>query len=80
MGGFIYVESTGKHYMYGRANNNGRAALRMSHTQFSDQRMPDDIIFNFYTVNFMKQVGSTSSGMVPVNEELFAVQVWKKAS
>ncbi|GFY34997.1 hypothetical protein TNCV_5043731 [Trichonephila clavipes] len=41
MGDFTYAENTDMHYMYGNVNNNGRAALRMYHMQFPDQRMPD---------------------------------------
>ncbi|GFW93448.1 hypothetical protein TNCV_46511 [Trichonephila clavipes] len=33
------------HYIYGRANNNGRAALRTYDVQFLDQRMSNHRIF-----------------------------------
>ncbi|GFS94661.1 DUF4817 domain-containing protein [Trichonephila clavipes] len=39
MGGFTYAENVDMHYMYGSANGNGRAALRMHHTPFPDQRI-----------------------------------------
>ncbi|GFV69753.1 hypothetical protein TNCV_1349061 [Trichonephila clavipes] len=35
------------HYMYGRSNGNGRAALRMYHAQFPDRRMPDYRMFQW---------------------------------
>ncbi|GFW27102.1 hypothetical protein TNCV_93281 [Trichonephila clavipes] len=35
-----YAKKAGMHYMYGCANGNGRAALRMYHSQFPDRRMP----------------------------------------
>ncbi|GFU52883.1 hypothetical protein TNCV_1142021 [Trichonephila clavipes] len=41
----MYAKNADMHYMYGRANDNGRAALRMYHAQFPDRRMPDDRIF-----------------------------------
>ncbi|GFV67512.1 uncharacterized protein TNCV_4621921 [Trichonephila clavipes] len=42
---FTYAENAGTHYMYGRANEIGSAALRMYHAQFLDRRMPDHRIF-----------------------------------
>ncbi|GFW67894.1 hypothetical protein TNCV_3872241 [Trichonephila clavipes] len=45
MGDFITVVNAPMLYMYGRANGNGRAALRMYHAQFPDRRMPDHEIF-----------------------------------
>ncbi|GFU66128.1 hypothetical protein TNCV_2858011 [Trichonephila clavipes] len=35
MGDFTYAENADMHYIYGRANGNGRTALRMYHAQFS---------------------------------------------
>ncbi|GFW72344.1 hypothetical protein TNCV_703811 [Trichonephila clavipes] len=35
--------------------------------------------FSDYTVNFVKHVRSTSPDMMPIDEELYVVQVWKKA-
>ncbi|GFY19723.1 hypothetical protein TNCV_4648951 [Trichonephila clavipes] len=40
-----YAENAYMHCMYSRANDNGRAALRMHHAQFSARRMPDHRIF-----------------------------------
>ncbi|GFW25672.1 uncharacterized protein TNCV_1309331 [Trichonephila clavipes] len=45
MGDFTYVKNADTHYMYGRANGNGRVALRMYHAQFSNQRMHGRRIF-----------------------------------
>jgi hypothetical protein len=36
--------------------------------------------FSGYIVNLVKQVRSTSSDMKLVDEELYAVQAWKKAT
>ncbi|GFV96518.1 hypothetical protein TNCV_1999701 [Trichonephila clavipes] len=38
MGDFMYAKNADMHYMYGRANGNGRAALRVYHGQFPDRR------------------------------------------
>ncbi|GFS76753.1 hypothetical protein TNCV_1623061 [Trichonephila clavipes] len=80
MGDLTYAENANMHCMYVRANGNGRAELRMYHVRFPDRRMPDHKIFSGYIVNFVKHVRSTPSDMVLVNDELFAVQAWKKAS
>ena len=40
MGDFTYAEKADMHYMYGRANGNGRAALRMYRAEYPDRRMP----------------------------------------
>ncbi|GFS52950.1 hypothetical protein TNCV_330971 [Trichonephila clavipes] len=48
------------HYMYGRANGNGRAELLMHHAQFSDQRMLDHRIFQ----RFNRQLRETRSFLV----------------
>lgn len=45
MGDFTYAEKADMHYMYGRANGNGRAALRMYRAEYPDRRMPDHRIF-----------------------------------
>ncbi|GFV50576.1 DUF4817 domain-containing protein [Trichonephila clavipes] len=45
VGDVTYAENAGMHCMYGHANGNGRAALRMYHAQFPDRRMPDHRIF-----------------------------------
>ncbi|GFT89249.1 uncharacterized protein TNCV_4385621 [Trichonephila clavipes] len=45
MGEFTFVENAHMHYMYGRTNGNGKAALRMYHVQFPDRRMPNHKIF-----------------------------------
>lgn len=66
MGDFTYAEKADMHYMYGRANGNGRAALRMYRAEYPDRRMPDHRIFNGYIVNFVKQVRSTSTDMTLV--------------
>ncbi|GFV66311.1 uncharacterized protein TNCV_2737251 [Trichonephila clavipes] len=63
-------------HMYGRANGNGRAALRMYRAQFPDRRMLDAVASS----TFLKRVHSMSPDMMLVNEELYAVQAWKKAS
>ncbi|GFV55782.1 DUF4817 domain-containing protein [Trichonephila clavipes] len=42
MGDFMYAERADMHYMYGTANGNNRAALRM---QFPDRRIMDHRIF-----------------------------------
>ncbi|GFT56469.1 DUF4817 domain-containing protein [Trichonephila clavipes] len=47
MGDLTYAENAHMHYVYDSANGNGRAQLRMHHTQFSDRRMPDHIIFQW---------------------------------
>ncbi|GFV62063.1 hypothetical protein TNCV_4108661 [Trichonephila clavipes] len=39
---YIYADV---HYMYARANGNGRAALRLYHAHFPNRRMPDHRIF-----------------------------------
>ncbi|GFX35660.1 hypothetical protein TNCV_744531 [Trichonephila clavipes] len=39
MGDFTYTDNADMHYMYGSANGNGRAALRIYHAQFPDRRM-----------------------------------------
>ncbi|GFU07261.1 hypothetical protein TNCV_2655871 [Trichonephila clavipes] len=49
MGDFTYAEDTDMCYMYGRANSNGRAALRMYHALFPDRRMPDNRNFSLVT-------------------------------
>ncbi|GFV65097.1 hypothetical protein TNCV_2304041 [Trichonephila clavipes] len=41
MGDLVYAENADRHYMYGPANGNGKAELRIHHAQFSDRRMPD---------------------------------------
>ncbi|GFW41978.1 hypothetical protein TNCV_6871 [Trichonephila clavipes] len=43
---FTYAENADMHYLYIRADGNGRAALRMYHAQFPDRRMPDHRIFH----------------------------------
>ncbi|GFV19150.1 hypothetical protein TNCV_3223681 [Trichonephila clavipes] len=70
MGDFTYAEIADMHYMYGRANGNGRAALRRYHTQFSDPRMPDYRIFQLHRIH----VRSTLPDMMLVDEELYTVQ------
>ncbi|GFW37363.1 hypothetical protein TNCV_859701 [Trichonephila clavipes] len=45
MGDFTHAENTERHHIYGHANRDGRAALRMYHAQFFDRRMPDHRIF-----------------------------------
>ncbi|GFX24959.1 hypothetical protein TNCV_1278951 [Trichonephila clavipes] len=45
MGDFMYAEYADMHYMYSSTNANGRAALRMYHAQFPDQRMRVHRIF-----------------------------------
>ena len=45
MGDFTYAEKGDMHYMYGRANANGRATLRIYCVQFPDRRMQDHRIF-----------------------------------
>lgn len=42
---FTNDEKADMHYMYGRANGNGREALRMYQAQFPDRRMPDHRMF-----------------------------------
>ncbi|GFU91272.1 hypothetical protein TNCV_4926021 [Trichonephila clavipes] len=59
------------YYMYGRANNNDIAALRMYHAQFPNRRMSDHRISSGHIVNFVKHVHSTSSDMMLVEEELY---------
>ncbi|GFW22653.1 hypothetical protein TNCV_2764651 [Trichonephila clavipes] len=38
---FTYAKKADMHYMYGRANGNDSAALRMCHAQFPDRRKVD---------------------------------------
>ncbi|GFS98565.1 hypothetical protein TNCV_2986991 [Trichonephila clavipes] len=45
MGYLMYAENAETHYMYDRENANGRAELRMYHSQFPDRRMSDHRIF-----------------------------------
>ncbi|GFS67245.1 hypothetical protein TNCV_2902531 [Trichonephila clavipes] len=71
------AENADMHYMYGRANGNGRDALRMYHAQSPDQRMPDHRIFQWLHRQLHKM--STSPDMMLVDEELYTVQAWKKA-
>ncbi|GFW94673.1 hypothetical protein TNCV_4247131 [Trichonephila clavipes] len=42
---FTFAENADMHYMHSSANGNGRAALRMYHVHFPDERMPDYGIF-----------------------------------
>ncbi|GFW06092.1 uncharacterized protein TNCV_4478841 [Trichonephila clavipes] len=42
-----YAENVDVHYMYGRANSNGRAALCVYHLQFPDPRMLDHRSFQW---------------------------------
>ncbi|GFW30616.1 hypothetical protein TNCV_455541 [Trichonephila clavipes] len=42
---FTYAENADMHYVYGRANGNGRAVIRMYHPQFPDRRMSKQRIF-----------------------------------
>ncbi len=78
MGDFPYAEKADMHYMYGRANGNVRAELRMYQAQFPDRRMPDHSFFQ----RLHRQLSETGSFhfMKLVDEELYAVQAWKKAS
>ncbi|GFX19352.1 hypothetical protein TNCV_3014911 [Trichonephila clavipes] len=76
MGDCTYAKNADRHHMYDRANGNGRTALRMYHEQ---SMMPDHRIFSDYIVNFVKHLCSTSPDMMLVDEELYAVQAWKKA-
>ncbi|GFW68937.1 hypothetical protein TNCV_2918361 [Trichonephila clavipes] len=57
MGHLTYAEKADRHYMYGSANGNGRAALRMNHAQFSDGRMLEHRIFQ----RFHRQLRETRS-------------------
>ncbi|GFV39081.1 hypothetical protein TNCV_4339691 [Trichonephila clavipes] len=75
MGDLTFVKNAGIHYMYHRSNGNGRAALRIYHVQFLIDECRITEFFNGYIVNFMKQVRSTSPGMM-----LITVQAWKKPS
>ncbi|GFW52154.1 uncharacterized protein TNCV_2426011 [Trichonephila clavipes] len=45
MGDVTCTKNADMHYMYGRANDNGRAAQRMYHVQFPDRRMLPQRIF-----------------------------------
>ncbi|GFV90895.1 hypothetical protein TNCV_3616571 [Trichonephila clavipes] len=76
MGDFTYAENADMHYRYGSANGNGRADLRMHVVQFFDRRMPDHRIFQ----RLHRQLRCTTPDMILVDEELYVVQAWKKAS
>ncbi|GFY21350.1 hypothetical protein TNCV_3993941 [Trichonephila clavipes] len=81
IGDLTYAEKAGMHFKYGRVNDDVRAALRIHQAQFPDRRMPEHTeFFSGYIVNFVKQVCSTSPDMMQVDEELYAIQAWKKAS
>ena len=73
---FMFAEKAGKHYLYNRANGNGRAA---SHSFLIDECRITEF-FSGYIVNLVKQIRSTSPDMKLVDEELYGVQAWKKAS
>ncbi|GFT27838.1 hypothetical protein TNCV_10531 [Trichonephila clavipes] len=47
MGDFTYTEKVDMRYMYGLVNGSGRAAPRMYHAKFPDQRMPDHRVFQW---------------------------------
>ncbi|GFY27358.1 hypothetical protein TNCV_2069781 [Trichonephila clavipes] len=50
MGDYAYAKKADFiHCIFGRANDNGRTALRMYYMQFPDRRMPDNRIFQLYT-------------------------------
>ncbi|GFX60459.1 hypothetical protein TNCV_1181781 [Trichonephila clavipes] len=69
-GDFTLAEKVDMHYMYDRANGNGRVVLRMYHAQFPDRRMPDHRSFQRLHHQLREQVGSTSPDMMLVDEEL----------
>ena len=56
---FTQVKKAGMQYMCGRANGNGRAALRMYHAQFHIDECRITEFFSGYIVNLVKQVRST---------------------
>ncbi|GFX50980.1 hypothetical protein TNCV_2733311 [Trichonephila clavipes] len=79
MGDFMHAEIADMHHMYGRANGNGRVALRMYHAQFSDRQMPDHRIFQWLHPQLREtrpfHVARHSTGI----KKVYTVQVWKKA-
>ena len=45
---FTYAKKADIQYMYGSANENGKAMVRMHHAQFHDRRMPYHRIFQSF--------------------------------
>ena len=80
MADFTCAQKADMHYMYCRANGIGRAALRMYHAHFPNRRMPDHITFQ----PLHRQLSETDLLHLlrheAVDEELYAVLAWKKAS
>ncbi|GFU47222.1 hypothetical protein TNCV_3000291 [Trichonephila clavipes] len=56
MRNLTYTEKAYMHYLYSRANGNGRTALRMYRVLFPDRRRPDHRIFSGYIVLLHRQL------------------------
>ncbi|GFT75890.1 hypothetical protein TNCV_851711 [Trichonephila clavipes] len=72
---FTYAENIDMHYMYDRANGNGRAVhCECIACSFQIDECQITEFFSGYIVNFVKHVRLTSPDMMLDNEELYAVQ------
>ncbi|GFS92877.1 hypothetical protein TNCV_1162551 [Trichonephila clavipes] len=80
MGDFTtYAKNADMHYMYGRANGNGRAACYECITRsflIDDCRITE--LSSCFINNFVKHICSTSSDMMLVDKVLYTIQAWMK--
>ncbi|GFU56543.1 hypothetical protein TNCV_2773231 [Trichonephila clavipes] len=80
MGDLTYAENVGMHYVRGRENGNREMHFECITRSFLIDECWITEFSSGYISNFVKHVWSTSPYMMRIDDELYAAQVWKKAS